>query len=423
MSAYARLALVLLAVFVTIYLVGAVCYLNQARDDITRELRAAEQVARVIPAPASLTPALVAEFRHLQPASAPPAIPSRDMRGLFARALAGQGEAGTPTVNGWRVEPWDEVEEIWESFVLITLAYGIGMLLCFLALFAAVRRGTQPLQQLAQAMANLGHGQLSARLPPQTTHELNRLVLRFNAMAAALEMEQQTVSRLLNELLQLQDKERARIARTLHDDLGQYLTGIRALAQSWVYDPSLSQQQIEQARLLAEHCETLQSHFRLLLQDLHPLVMEQLGLESAIQHLVEQWQRLSGIRCALEIAPSLPTLSGASQTNLYRLLQESLNNVSRHASASLAELSLGLGPDGLRLQVADNGCGFQPGRVQAGLGIRSMKERARSMGGRMAIHSTVGQGTRVCLTVPLSAGQAAARPPSTGERHETVTGR
>lgn len=401
MSAYARLASLMLGVFLTIYGVGAVFYLKQARADIARELAAAGQLARVIPAPGQLVPEMVATLRHLQPDTAPVDPVSRDPRGLFERALVSQAGTTPTVVNGWRLDAGDEVEEIWESFLLITSAYGIGMVLSFGALFLAIRRGTRPLDQLAEAMANLGHGQRSARLPAQSTTELDRLVTRFNDMAAALEAEQRTVSQLLNELLQLQDKERARIARTLHDDLGQYLTGIRALVQSWVYDATLPPQQLEQARLLAEHCDTVQANFRLLLQDLHPLVMEQLGLESAIQHLVEQWQRLSGIRCQLAMDPQLPALSGDTQTNLYRLLQESLNNVSRHARATLAELRLAVGGEGLRLQVRDNGQGFRQQTVQAGLGLRSMRERARSMGGTMEIHSVPGQGTRIDLTVPL----------------------
>ncbi|SFM63557.1 sensor histidine kinase [Marinobacter zhejiangensis] len=401
MSAYVRLALVLLAVFVTIYVVGAVFYLQQARADIAREQRSAEQVARVIPAPGALAGGLVAGLRHLRPAVEPPAPRQSGVRGLFTLAVTGAEPGTAVVINGWRADPSDEVEEIWENFLLISLAYGTGMGLCFLALFVAVRRGTAPLNTLATAMDTLAHGQLSARLPPQSISELDRLVERFNDMAAALEAEQQTVSRLLNELLQLRDNERAHIARILHDDLGQYLTGIRALAQGWVYDPTLNPSQIAQARLLAEHCETVQGHFRLLLQDLHPLVMEQLGLVSGVQHLVERWQRLSGVRCQLSVDQDLPELTGEAQTNLYRWLQESLNNVSRHANATLAKLTLMTGHDGLRLQVTDNGCGFCQASVSPGLGLRSMRERARTLGATMEIRSDVGQGTRIDLTVPL----------------------
>lgn len=155
-----------------------------------------------------------------------------------------------------------------------------------------------------------------------------------------MEVEQQTVSRLLNELLQLQDRERERIARVLHDDLGQYLTGIRAQSLSLMYDPDLKDHQKERVRDLARHCETIQHHFRHLLQDLHPLVMEQLGLGSAIRHLAEQWQQLSGLDCRLALDDALPEFTGEQQTHLYRFLQEALNNISRHAHASSASLAV-----------------------------------------------------------------------------------
>jgi two-component system sensor histidine kinase UhpB len=221
-------------------------------------------------------------------------------------------------------------------------------------------------------------------------------------MASALESEQKTVSRLLNELLQLQDREREHIARVLHDDLGQYLTGIRAQARSLLYAPDLSERQKQQARGLAEHCETVQKHFRHLLQDLHPLVMEQLGLASAIRHLADQWQQLSGLECRLAMDDRLPEFTGEQQTHLYRFLQEALNNVSRHANASCATLAVAQNERELNVEVRDDGVGHECFLDNAGLGVRSMRERARCLGGEVQFMSRVGDGTLVRLAIPLA---------------------
>jgi len=400
MTAYRKISLAMLGVFVVVYLLGAVLYIQQARHDIQRELDSVAGLAGNLGSPASLPASVVASMRHLQPLAGEPANTGADAPAWFARIL----EAGVAQteINGWRIDPADETEEIWEGFVLVSCSYVIGMALCFLALFLMVSRGLRPLKALSEAMAQVADGTLSSRLPGQSVAELDALATRFNDMALALDNERQTVSRLMNELLRLQDREREHIARVLHDDLGQYLTGIRAQARSWVYDPDLNERQKQQARDLAGHCETVQQHFRNLLQDLHPLVLEQLGLASAIRHLVEQWQRLSGLECRLEMDECLPELTGEQQTHLYRFLQEALNNISRHARATCATLAVGSGPDRLQVEVGDNGIGSDDLIARAGLGLRSMHERARCLGARVRFLSQAGKGTRIQLAVPLS---------------------
>lgn len=400
MTVYRKIALIMLAVFIAIYLLGAAAFVHQARHDVQRELAGVADLASHLPSPKQLPEAVVRSVRHLSPDGPSPELQQMDYPIWFYRLLS--RESSQVEVNGWVVNPADELEEVWESFVLISGSYGVGLLLCFLSLWLMVRQGMKPLTGLSLAMASVAEGRMQARLPRQRVVELDALVQRFNGMAEALECEQQTVSRLLNELLQLQDREREHIARVLHDDLGQYLTGIRAQARSLLYDPDLSDRQKKQARDLAEHCETVQRHFRHLLQDLHPLVMEQLGLASAIRHLADQWQQLSGLECRLTIDDRLPEFTGEQQTHLYRFLQEALNNVSRHANASCATLAFARNGKELNVEVRDDGAGHETLPDNAGLGVRSMRERARCLGGEVQFLSRVGDGTLVRLAIPLA---------------------
>lgn len=402
MTVYRKISLLMLVVFLLIYLLGALLYTQQARHDVQRELDGVAGLAQSLASPKSLPDSMVSSMRHLTPAAGMERGSGGEVPAWFSVLVA--GETLRPVINGWRVDPADEVEEIWEGFLLISSAYAIGMGLCFLALFVMVRRGMRTLATLSEAMGAVSEGQLTSRLPRQGEQELDALVCRFNSMAGALESEQQTVSRLLNELLQLQDREREHIARVLHDDLGQYLTGIRAQARSLLYDPDLSDRQKQQARDLAEHCETIQKHFRHLLQELHPLVMEQLGLGSAIRHLTEQWQQLSGLECRLAMDERLPDFTGEQQTHLYRFLQEALNNVSRHANASCATLAVARNDNELSVEVRDDGVGNDQLPGNAGLGVRSMCERARCLGGEVRFLSRLGEGTRIRLAVPLTPG-------------------
>ncbi|ERS82776.1 histidine kinase [Marinobacter sp. EVN1] len=402
MTVYRKISLLMLAVFLLVYLLGALFYTQQARHDVQRELEGAAGLAGSLVSPTTLPESVVGTLRHLTPVDDTGGSRGGEVPTWFSALIA--GESSPPVVNGWQVNPKDEVEEIWEGFLLISGAYAIGMGLCFLALFFIVRRGMRTLTSLSEAMGAVSAGQMTSRLPRQGEQELDALVCRFNSMAVALESEQQTVSRLLNELLQLQDREREHIARVLHDDLGQYLTGIRAQARSLLYDPDLSDRQKQQARDLAEHCETIQKHFRHLLQELHPLVMEQLGLGSAIRHLTEQWQQLSGLECRLAMDERLPDFTGEQQTHLYRFLQEALNNVSRHANASCATLAVARNDNELSVEVGDDGVGNDQLPGNAGLGVRSMCERARCLGGEVRFLSRLGEGTRIRLAVPLTPG-------------------
>lgn len=402
MTAYRKISLTMLAVFIAVYLLGAVLYIGQARFDVQRELIGVSGLAKSLGNPESLPPSVVENMRHMRPSvgvvgvtEATASVPS-----WFLSMIS--GSISFASINGWRIDPSDEAEEIWEGFLLISFSYAVGMVLCFIALYGMVRQGLRPLESLSGAMGAVAGGKLTSRLPRQRVHEFDALAGRFNAMASALENEQKTVSHLLNELLQLQDRERSHIARVLHDDLGQYLTGIRAQAQSWVYDTELNERQKQQARDMAGHCETLQQHFRHLLQDLHPLVMEQLGLASAIRHLVEQWQHLSGLDCRLDMDDRLPQLTGEQQTHLYRFLQEALNNISRHARASCATLAVARNTNSLQVEIFDDGEGSDNFPEKAGLGLRSMRERARCLGGKVQFFSKVGQGTHIYLAVPLT---------------------
>lgn len=399
MTAYRTMFLTMLVVFIAVYLLGAVLYIGQARYDVERELGGASGLARSLGDSQNLPASVVESLRHIRPLAAE--VESIEHAPSWFSSLV-SGQVSFPLVNGWRVDPADEVEEIWEGFLLVSFSYAVGMVLCFVALYGMIRQGLRPLVSLAGALESVAEGQLTSRLPRQSIRELDILASRFNTMATALEKEQKTVSHLLNELLQLQDRERSHIARVLHDDLGQYLTGIRAQARSWVYDPELNERQKQQATDLAGHCETVQQHFRHLLQDLHPLVMDQLGLDGAIRHLAEQWQQLSGLACRLDVDTQLPQLTDEQQTHLYRFLQEALNNISRHARASCATLEVTQRSGGLHVDIRDDGAGAENFPEKAGLGVRSMRERARCLGGIVQFSSKMGEGTRIRLAVPLS---------------------
>lgn len=282
-------------------------------------------------------------------------------------------------------DPGDELDEVWESALNVFALFIGGALMSTGAITWGVTQGMRPFGQVLSALDQIQQGHFTARLKAYAVPEANRLARHFNRMAEALELEQADNRRLTRELMALQEKEWAYLARELHDDLGQYLTGIRArayLISQTVDNPAMV---AKTAALIVTDCEAMQQGFRRLIRNLDPVILQPLGLEESLRSLIEQWQQTSRIDCRLAIE-GLPLLVDETATHLYRLLQEALNNVARHADA--ARVQIIIRPDGARLQilVEDDGCGLGPG-VRPGVGLRSMHERARYMDAQLTMSS------------------------------------
>jgi two-component system sensor histidine kinase UhpB len=417
MSALWRINLWVSAFFALVTLACAVLLLHQATTDVRRELQSAESVVHYLREtaerdPASLQMRLTGSLRHvrvhwLAPGELFP-VDEKGIKAWFGRRLLEDGPAAqvVDLPDGRRawiaVDPRDEIDEILDSLVQLLGVCALALLLSLLVIRWAVRRGMRLLDELLQALRQVSAGNLQVRLGTEGLPEAQQLARYFNRMTAALAEAQADNARLTQALLAVQEQERTRLAQTLHDDLGQYVAGIRAhacLLRLVTNQPQALEQTVSQ---LEDHCEHLQHGFRALVHDLYPVVLQHLSLSDAIGVLAGQWQKTQGIACRVSIDEALPPLSGADKTHLYRLLQEALTNVARHAGASEVRIRLQHRAGRLRLLVRDNGRGAtQPAR--AGVGLHSMSERARSLGGELRIISQPGAGWALALNIALEA--------------------
>ncbi|MBV0931877.1 sensor histidine kinase [Marinobacterium weihaiense] len=417
MGAVVRLNLLVAGAFVVALVLSLSGLLRQAKTDIARELEAGMAMADQMLAQAEGTPAqlerlLATELRHLQlvrlaPGVSPSPVIQDQVPAWFAARVWPDDmpliERRQPLPDGSMLvltaDPGDELEEVWESALQVLILFAVAALLSTGAISWGVSRGLRPFGELLSALDQIQQGQFTARLQPCVVPEANRLASHFNRMAEALEREQADNRRLTRELMALQEKERSYLARELHDDLGQYLTGIRARAYLMTHTADNSVLVAQTAPLIVSDCEAMQQGFRRLIRSLHPVIMEPLGLEESLRSLAEQWQHSSGVNCQLSI-DGLPVLDHETSTHLYRLLQEALNNVARHADASRVDIRLQSDGAQLRVQVLDDGCGLAEG-VRPGVGLRSMHERARYMNAELDLASARGQGLALSLTIPL----------------------
>jgi signal transduction histidine kinase len=217
------------------------------------------------------------------------------------------------------------------------------------------------------------------------------------------------LNRLSLRLETAREEERARVARELHDELGQVLTSLK-LEFVWLVDqlrksePKPGIQLVNKLQSLTGFIEVSIQSVRQIATDLWPAVLDHLGLHEAIQWEATKFEARTGIRCrvASGLNDELPDRTRALA--LFRILQEALTNVVRHADAGAVRISLRQRGNGLTLVVKDNGRGITQAELSSvnSIGLLGMSERARLLGGRVTIAGTAGRGTTVTVEVPIA---------------------
>jgi two-component system, NarL family, sensor histidine kinase UhpB len=268
---------------------------------------------------------------------------------------------------------------------LVVLAAGLAGLL--LANVALLRRVFAPLGRLSRFMRDVDPLQPGSRVPiPVGVPEISGLTAAFNDMVDRLESERRDSAL---RALAAQENERRRIARELHDEVGQALTaGMLRLDRA----------DVDEAR---EGLRAALQEVREIARRLRPEALDDLGLRNALRGLVASVARDAGLDVVPEIDADLPPLTPEQELVIYRVAQEALTNALRHADASALRFVLRAEGGGVVLSVEDDGRGFDPLRVTTVSGIRGMRERALLVRARLEVDSAPGCGTTVRLRTPL----------------------
>ncbi len=264
-----------------------------------------------------------------------------------------------------------------------------------------LRQALSPLERLAQRMELVDLLRPGQRLEVVRRDEISRVVAAFNRMLDRLESERRESGR---RVLAAQEAERIGIARDLHDEVGQVLTGVLLHLDSIAERAPGQRGEIDEAK---QSVRRALDEVRRISSELRPEMLEHLGLVSALTELTATFGRVSGVRVEREFDPSLPELEPDAELAVYRIAQESLTNVARHAGATRVRVSLEGGVDSIVLRVVDDGRGFA-GEPEEHGGLRSMRERSLLIGAALAIKEVTPSGVEVRLEVP------AARVPAAG---------
>lgn len=221
---------------------------------------------------------------------------------------------------------------------------------------------------------------------------------------AQLRRAKQQLRELVAHREQAREEERAHIAREIHDELGQQLTALRMDAtmlklQFGETTPELAEY-IQRMKATIDNCILA---VRQVASSLRPAVLD-MGLSTAVKWLLNRFEKRTGIATLLDAPDDELILDDARATAVFRVLQESLTNIVRHARATEVRVNIFLEPELLRITIADNGVGFDPlvVRNKRGFGLMGMRERVLVFGGLARFDSTPGQGTAVRLSIPLT---------------------
>lgn len=302
-------------------------------------------------------------------------------------------------------DPTNEVGEVWDQANDAVRTLAVFFALTVLLLYWTVGRALSPLARLSTAFGQIGAGDYTTRLDRAGPPELARLTTGFNRMAEQLGRAEIQNRRLGEQLLTLQEEERADLARDLHDEIGPFLfaAGIDAASIPTLLLEERSVEAIERADAVRESIAHVQGHIRSILGRLRPLTFGAVSLPDAIANIVTFWRdRHPKIAFALDLTDEDDTLDEAVRATACRIVQESIYNAVRHGDPACIAISVSREGDDLVVCVEDDGMGPGEEGVTPGFGLIGMRERVQAQAGTLVIAAGT-RGLTVTARLPLDA--------------------
>ena len=273
-----------------------------------------------------------------------------------------------------------DLVEKWLGFLAIVLSGSVLLVLAAISAYLTTTMALRPLEQLGAGLARMQQGDYDSAIPLLGPPEIRQSCEEANQLARKLKRLAQDNRSMLRKIVSLEDDERRELANELHDELGPLLFAIRAnaiaLSGSSV-DPEAP------AHRLIEAAEAVQHASRRILEGLSPLYLEELGLERSIQTLLQNAHTsLPTVTTSAELDPRLDSLDHLLSQTIYRVIQEAVTNVIKHAQATTLSVVAAMRDQAVTIEVSDDGIGF-PDNVSLGRGLTGMSDRSRALDGKL----------------------------------------
>lgn len=298
--------------------------------------------------------------------------------------------------------PMDEISEAWGESKAFFWSIVAMLWVIFLAVNLVFHSMLQAVKSILAGLHLVESGKYDIALPSFKISEFDAISTEINKMSLALKTAQENNQALARHTMQIQEEERRTMSRELHDEMGQSLTAIKAMAVT------SKQANVDVPRVadsIIEICNHLAKVVRSMMRTLHPLSLAELGLGATLADLINEWQRRNpALVIAFHYDQKLEDLDYKVAIHVYRIVQECLTNVVRHAQATEVTVSVDLMsnkqlPPRVVLDVSDNGIG---GEMNAqGFGVMGMRERVENLGGKFSFKSAVRQGVHINAWMPF----------------------
>lgn len=303
-----------------------------------------------------------------------------------------------------RPDPADEITEAWEEARSLIGLLFIFFLIAMVLLYIIISRSLKPISAIIQGLDDIEQGDYQSRLQSVQLPELDKITQKFNAMAGVLEQSREQNRYLTQQTLAIQEEERRHLARELHDEMGQSISAIKAVASS-INQRTQDEKIRTNINTITDISSRIYGVVRGMMRRLHPVILDELGLVPALNDVIDDWNtHHENTFCHFEVEGELAHLDSLSKEvsiTIFRLVQECLNNVAKHANAEDVYINLAKSGDKLSLSIIDNGQGFDLKQKTTGLGLLGMRERVEALKGRYESSSEPGKGVSIEVRLNL----------------------
>lgn len=306
-----------------------------------------------------------------------------------------------------RADPSDEIDETWNEVASILIFLFLFIILANILLYIAIGKYLSPIDRILEGLSGIEKGDYELKLPHFRLPELDRISQQFNHMAGVLLDSKQKNKSLTQKSLQIQEEERRHLAQELHDELGQTIAAIKAVAVAISNNKQPDKEQVDASvKTIIQYSDHIYKVAKSMMQRLRPSVLDELGLIKALQNMIDDWnERQDDTFCHFTFSDIPSDLSESLKINLFRIIQESLTNVLKHSSANKVLISMkkqnAQGVCNINLIIEDDGIGLDSGKTVMGLGLPGMKERVEMDQGKIEIKNKQDRGLRIEVNVPV----------------------
>ncbi|OQK16806.1 histidine kinase [Methyloprofundus sedimenti] len=300
-----------------------------------------------------------------------------------------------------QANPMDEISEVWqESIAFFTSLFAL-VFLTFLSVQLVFNKTIKSIHSIIEHLKGIETGDYQKKLADFSTQEYDDIAKAINHMTDVLGNTEKQNRALTQHSLEIQEEERQRLSQELHDEFGQSLTAIKVMAVTAAHEKTDTQ---KITTSMIEICDHLMTVVRSMMKQLHPLILTELGLKATLDDLLHHWEvRNTPTMFTLHYDDAVDQIDRTIVIQIFRVIQESLTNIIRHAQATQVNISLQIKPDSdkLILLITDDGLGCDLDQLSSGFGLLGMKERIKLLGGDFKIQSQVNKGLQIKAEIPL----------------------